>query len=47
MPVHLPLKIFMALAAAAAICVGLALPVSQHRSDAATSQIDLLEVGRG
>jgi hypothetical protein len=43
----MPLKIFMALAAAAAICVGLALPVAQSRSEGASSQIELLEVGRG
>lgn len=47
MPVRMPLKIFMALAAATAIAVGLVLPVSAQKSEASTSQFELLEVGRG
>ena len=46
MSMRMPLKMFMVLAAAIAIVVGLMLPVA-HRSSAATSQVELLELGRG
>jgi hypothetical protein len=41
------LKAFLAAAAAAAIAVGLALPVGRRGEAAPESQIEVLEVGRG
>ena len=46
MSLRMPLKMLMALAAAGAIAVGLMIPVSP-RTEAATSQVELLELGRG
>lgn len=46
MTLRIPLKMLMALLAAAAIAVGLMIPVA-NRPAAATSQVDMLELGRG
>ena len=43
----MPLKYILAVAAAAAICVGLVLPVPRASEAATTSQIETISVGRG
>ena len=43
----MPLRLFLAVAAAAAIAVGFVLPVPRASEAATTSQIETLTVGRG
>lgn len=43
----MPLKFFLAVAAAAAIAVGFVLPVPRVSEAATTSQVETISIGRG